>query len=110
PAAREAGPSLLKCLADRTREVRQRAATALARIGPAMITPLIRQLGKDAPEAREAAATALAEFGAEAEPAVQSLLLNLKDDNRDVREASARALGRIGPAASLATSVLGELL
>jgi hypothetical protein len=61
-------------------------------------------------EARERAAFALASLGPDALPATRALMAALTDANPAVRVAAAQALGRIGPGASAAIAPLSAAL
>lgn len=61
-------------------------------------------------EARQRAAFALASLGPDAQPATRALMAALADPNPGVRVAAAQALGRIGPAASAALAPLSAAL
>lgn len=103
-AAREARLPVLF----RDREPADAAVDALARIGAPSLPPLCTALSSPDPEIRKRAATALARIGPDAAPAVPDLIAALQDDNQDVRKQVIRALGQIGPAAASAVSVLAE--
>ena len=61
-------------------------------------------------EARERAAFALASLGPDALPATRALMAALTDANPAVRVAAAQALGRVGPGASAAIAPLSAAL
>lgn len=89
-------PALLRALHDPRADVRWRAATALARIGPSAVDGLTRKLEDPDPVVRQAAAYALGEMREDAESSVPSLLLLTKDQNPDVRSSAAYSLAMIG--------------
>jgi HEAT repeat protein len=88
---------LVESLRDSDSDVRQRAASALGKLGPtagAAATDLVKLL-KD-PEVGVRPAAALGRFGAAASAASPDLVELLKDPEVDVRLAAANTLGRLG--------------
>lgn len=90
--------------------LRETAADALARIGPASIPALLRALESEDPAVRARATLAFARMGPEASPAVGALARALQDPDADVRRGAARALGQIGPAAETAIPALAAAM
>lgn len=102
----EAVPSLVAALRDPDAATRERAATALGRIGPparAAIEPLIATFVDDDLYLRGAAAVALGQIGRDAVPA---LIRAIGDADEQVRWSAAIALGRLGPQARAAVAPL----
>ncbi len=90
---------LIDQLSDETREVRERAAEALGKIGePAKeaIPALLEALGDEAREVRERAAEALGKIGKPAKGAIPVLIEALNDESDRVRESAAEALEKLG--------------
>lgn len=90
--------------------VRQTATDSLARIGPAAIPALIDALKDPNAEVRDRAAQALARMGPPARQAVPQLIAALQDPDWKVRRSAARALGQIGPDAEKAVPALIEII
>lgn len=76
------------------------AVKALVQIGPPAVGALIDALGNESPEVAQAAVKAL---GGIAEPALEPLLLTLKEGNATLRKYVAQALGQMeeGPQAAV---------
>jgi HEAT repeat protein len=136
PAARAAVPALIDALKDPeeperhrdpepsdrpapverapARTVRDRAAEALGKIGPAAkdaVPALSRALNDPDKAVGTRAAEALGRIGPAAKAAVPALLTAFKDDKRRaVGDRAAEALGRMGPAAKTAVPVLSRAL
>jgi CubicO group peptidase (beta-lactamase class C family) len=109
-APEDAVPALVAALADTDARVREDAAQALGRIGPAArdaIDPLVATFSGTDPYVAGAAAIALARIGAEAVPA---LLRALTDADASVRWSAAITLGRLGDAAREAAPALAIAL
>lgn len=84
---------LIKCLDNKNLYVREVAAVALGKIGDVRaIEPLIRCLNDDYWWVRIEAGCALVKIG---EPAVETLIQYLKDENPDVREQAMEVLTKI---------------
>ena len=92
---------------DRDSWMRQEAAAALGKMGPAATAALTEMFKDDDVFVRDAAAKAMKEVGPTTIPALTALLRD-KDDN--VRWAAADALGYQGPKAKTAVPALAELL
>lgn len=108
--AANAVPALVAALADPDARVREDAAAALGRIGPAAraaIGPLVATFADTDPYLAGAAAVALARIGTEAVPA---LVVALADAKENVRWSAAIALGRLGSAALEAAPALARAL
>ena len=86
--------------------IRETAADALWRIGPAAVPALIERLQDPDAYVRFLAARSLAHLGPDAEAAVPELMVALDDPEELVRRQAARALGQIGPAAAEAIPML----
>jgi HEAT repeat protein len=82
--------------ADPDAAVANEAAASLARIGPAGVPYLTAALRHGSPTVRQRAASALAAVGPEARAATAELLRALKDDSPAVRAVAAHALGEVG--------------
>lgn len=109
--AKEAGPQLVKLLADKDWATALAAAEALATIDPAAeaaVPVLAEALRSPEPAVRQRAVFALGRFGKAARPAVPALIQALKDPS--VRASAAYTLGRIGPDAAEAVGPLTALL
>jgi HEAT repeat protein len=76
--------------------VANEAAAALAKIGRAGVPYLIAALKHERAAVRQRAAAALALIGPEARSAAPALLTALKDDSAQVRAVAAKALGEVG--------------
>jgi HEAT repeat protein len=100
-------------LGDRLRDpreeerVRSWAATALARIGETGLSELVESLKSENAFTRRKAASNLGTMEAKAEPATQSLIDHLDDEDIDVRRCAGDALGSIGKSAI--SRLVGEL-
>lgn len=90
--------------------VRQTATDSLARIGLPAMPALIDALRDPSADVRDRAAQALARIGPPARQAVPSLIDALNDPDWRVRRSAARALGQIGPAAEEAVPALIEVI
>ena len=99
-------PSLTDELPLRNWTIRETAADALWRIGPAAVPALIDSLKDPDGYVRFLAARSLAHLGSDAEAAVPALIVALDDPEELVRRQAARALGQIGPAAADAIPAL----
>jgi HEAT repeat protein len=103
-------PALIAALGDANGLfVRQSAAVALERIGPAAaeaVPALIQALGDADENVRAKAAVALGRIGPAAAEAVPALIQALGDADENVRAKGAVALGGIGPAAAEAVPAL----
>lgn len=85
------------------------AVRALARLGPAASSYLVRMLLKhDRAEARQLAAHTLGQMGVAAEPAVPALARALADPSRNVRLTAADALAHLGTRAAPAVPALAR--
>src|SRR5262249_39920132 len=105
--AAPAAEALAALLKDRRRGVREAAAVALLRIGKASVAPLRKTLRDEADaETRVLGLVALGAIGAEAAPAVETIVEALKDKDTEVRKYAARALGRIGVKSKEVTEAL----
>jgi HEAT repeat protein len=99
PAAKDSVPALIDALKSNAGGLRQTAASALEKIGPAAVPALIDALkGKDE-ELRQVAALALGNIGPAAKDSVPALIGAVKDKEGKVRMAAADALYKMGPAA-----------
>lgn len=76
--------------------IRQEAALALVRIGPAAVPHLTEALRDASPQVRQAAAFALGEVGPAAREAIPLLAVRLGDGDEWVRRTCASALARLG--------------
>ncbi|HAJ61412.1 MAG TPA: PBS lyase [Cyanobacteria bacterium UBA8543] len=101
---------LIEKLTDNDFRVRHDAADAVVKIGSPAVPFLIEALKTDSKQVRWRAASALAEIGAEASSAVPSLMVMLHDEDEYIRRIAAYALGKIGPQASSAVPNLIEAL
>ena len=108
PGGIRAPVPLERPVAFRNRSPADAAVDALARIGTPSLPPLCIALTSSDPEIRQRAATALARIGPDAAPAVPDLIAALQDNNEEVRKQVIRALGQIGPAAASAVPALAE--
>jgi HEAT repeat protein len=90
--------------------VRQTATDSLARIGLPALPELIVALKDPHADVRDRAAQALARIGPPASQAVPALVDALRDPDWRVRRSAARALGQIGPAAEAAVPALIDVI
>lgn len=90
--------------------VRQTATDSLARIGMPALPALIEALKDPQASVRDRAAHALARMGPPASQAVPALIDALEDPDWRVRRSAARALGQIGPSAEAAVPALIEVI
>ena len=99
-------------LNNENRILKNKAADALKKIGPAAIPAYIEILGgkKTAESIRYSAVDALGGFGPAAKEAVPVLVDSLKEQNFRIRSKAAVALGRIGRDAKDAITALKEVL
>jgi HEAT repeat protein len=81
--------------ADPDTAVANEAAASLARIGRAGVPYLVGALKHERAAVRQRAAAALARIGPEARSAAPALLMALKDDSAPVRAVTAHALGEV---------------
>jgi HEAT repeat protein len=106
-------PALISALKDKCRPVRQNAALALGRIGPAAknaVPALLDALRDKRDQQRWIFAKTLGEIGPAAKSAVPALIDVLTDPTEDAWENAAVALGEIGPdAAGAAVPALVKL-
>jgi len=109
-AGKEAIPSLIACLKEKTRLGNKMAPDGLARIGPDAIPALIETMGFEDPYARYEAISAVCQMRAKGKPAVPALIKALDDDNRYVRINACKALYWIGPDAKEAIPALVKKL
>ena len=93
--AKEAIPSLMRCLADPHQGVRWKAAEALARMGTGALPAVAAALENPDPDVRWRAAVVLGDVGGAG--AAEALVRALRDEDRYVRSRAEQALGRIGP-------------
>lgn len=109
PLAKPAIPALVELHNDR--RTAERAAWALAAIGPDAVLPFAKALTNKDPAVRmDAAMTLGSHFGAAAQPAIPALLHSLKDQDARVRHCAGVALGRIGREPDLVIPALTEHL
>lgn len=101
---------LIEKLTDNDFRVRHDAADAVVKIGSPAVPFLIEALKAESKQVRWRAASALAEIGAEASSAVPSLIAMLHDEDEYIRRIAAYALGKIGPQASSAVPNLVDAL
>ncbi|MDW8308068.1 MAG: HEAT repeat domain-containing protein, partial [Verrucomicrobiales bacterium] len=94
--AAAAAPELARALRDPQGRIRQEAALALLRIGPAAVPHLTDALRDGSPQVRQAAAFALGEIGPAARAAVPMLAHRLGDGDEWVRRTCAGTLARLG--------------
>jgi HEAT repeat protein len=87
-------------------ESRDKAAFALAGLGPKAVEPLTRALTNQDAAVRVTAANALGSFGPDAKGAVAALVRSLADTNRLVRQQAAQSLGEIALQPELMTPAL----
>jgi HEAT repeat protein len=87
--------TLIESLGDSDPEVRIHVGSALARMGPGAVAPLIEALRDKAPLRRAGAAYALAQMKADARTALPVLLETLRDTETAVRRQAAYAISRI---------------
>lgn len=107
PPTAQSVPALVAALRDPDPTVREQAAVALGRLGPAAreaIGPLVATFSDEDLYLRGAAAVALGQIGSDAVPA---LVRALGDTSGDVRWSAAIALGRLG---SQARDAVGALI
>lgn len=97
-------------LRDRSAQVREKAGSALAAIGPAAIPYLGEALGDADPAVRVVAAASLGQLSPAERAAMAPLLRALRDTEPAVHLQAAEALGRFGPAAHDAVPGLMEAL
>ncbi len=90
----------------RERSAEQTTIDALASIGEPAVPALVAVLKDPDPLLRQNAARALARMGPAAEPAMSELIAALQDNDAGVRKFATRALGEIGPPASKAVPAL----
>ena len=88
-------PALIKALSD-TNPVHDMAASALARMGPPALSPLIAALNDENPSIRSGAAAALGQMGEAATDAVPALIKALDDTDASVHRSASEALKNIG--------------
>jgi HEAT repeat protein len=100
-----ATPFLEPLSRDDDREVRSWALWALSRLGPAGLAVICAALRDGTIECRLDAVNALAKLGADAEPAVSSLVSALRDEDTRVRNRAMSTLGKLGSRA-----ILGPLM
>lgn len=86
------------------------AIAALARQGSAAVPGLVAALASPRERVRQAAAIALGRIGPAAKPAEAALLAALQDKDGDVREMAAQALGRTGADPATAVPALASRL
>jgi HEAT repeat protein len=99
----------IKALNVENSHVRERAAHALAEIGPAAVPALVAAMGDPNWAVREGAARALGDMGSPAAPALPALIKALDDENIWVQWWAGSALVRIGPpAVPLLVIALGD--
>ncbi len=111
PVAAPAIPALIIALSTPSADLRKSAVDALGKIGPLAITATVGALGDHNPYVREGAAKALGLMGADAAPAVSSLIIvALTDQDLAVRCSAIEALGAIGPVAVSAVPALIKIL
>ena len=103
-------PAVLAALAaalwDQSHEVRQKAGSALAAMGPAAIPYLARALDDTDPEVRAQAASLLGQLSPGDRAAIPPLIRALSDTEPAVRVQAATALASFGPAARAAVPAL----
>ncbi len=97
---------LIEKLTDNDFRVRHDAADAIVKIGSPAVPFLIAGLKDENKQVRWRAASALAEIGAEASSAVPALIVTLQDEDEYIRRIAAYALGKIGLEASAAVPKL----
>jgi HEAT repeat protein len=102
--------ALAAALGDQDAEVRQKAGSALAAIGPNAIPFLIKALEHSNPLVRAVAATSLGQLSPADRAAIRPLIRALRDTEPSVRLQVAAALGHFGAAASAAVPGLIESL
>jgi hypothetical protein len=86
--------------------MREISIDSLARIGAPAVPALVEVLTDPSPVLRQRAAQALARIGPDARDAVPDLIVALQDRDEDVRKNVARALGQIGTEARAAVPAL----
>jgi HEAT repeat protein len=86
--------------------MREVSIDSLGRIGAAAVPALVEVLTDPNPVLRQRAAQALARIGPDARDAVPDLIVALQDRDEEVRKSVARALGQIGPEARAAVPAL----
>jgi HEAT repeat protein len=101
PAGRKAAPLLLaRFPQEKQRSAQAALVTALLRMGPEQITPVLEAINEvGVPYLRAQTLTALVNPSIPAKDAVPHLIKGLKDPIDVVRRAAADALGSLGPAA-----------
>ncbi|MGL5065382.1 MAG: HEAT repeat domain-containing protein [Microcoleus sp.] len=106
-------PALCQALNSENRQLRWRAAAAIASIGSdaaAAVPNLTRTLQDNDAYVRRIAAYALGKIGQPATTAVPDLMLLLADSDTNLRRSSASALGQIGsPAAAAIPGLIARL-
>lgn len=103
-------PLLERLVLDDDPAVRDAAAAAMARIGPAAVPLLIRLVGSGEPELQWRAAHALQRIGPRADAALAALQKSAKDDDVQVRIESLDAIWRIsGDSEAIALPMVQEL-
>ncbi len=114
--AEGAVPSLIQALGRRNpvfppdEDLPGKAAEALARIGSAAVSPLIKALKDEHYLIRAGAADALGRIGPAAASAIAALAEALRDERMIVRASAAKALGRMGETAAPAVPALARAL
>jgi RNA polymerase sigma factor (sigma-70 family) len=94
-AAKGANPDLIRALADKDQEVRQRAGIALVRVGAEAVPALVEALKDKDPVIRAGSAQVLGEMGSTvAASAVPALVKAMGDEDKRVREAAGWAYKR----------------
>ncbi|GAB4206178.1 MAG: hypothetical protein Fur006_63040 [Coleofasciculaceae cyanobacterium] len=101
---------LIEKLTDTDFRIRHDAADAIVKIGSPAVPFLINALKNEDKQVRWRAASALADIGAEASAAVPALITALHDADEYIRRIATYALGKIGPEASTAVPDLIEAL
>ncbi len=107
PDARTAAPALVERL--KLDDLPLEITSALQSIGPGALPPILPLLKESRPDWRQRAALALAGMGPGAKEAVPELIDALRDSEPEVRSCAARALSNIGPAARPALPALAAL-
>src|SRR5260370_37926323 len=112
PKAASAIPEVIALLEDENFEIGNRASECLARLGPAAVKALIKELRSESPIGPIRAGECLRQMGPKAKSAVPELIDIAKDATLDfsTRDGSIWALGRIYRHARKAIAVLIELL
>ncbi|MCO6042714.1 HEAT repeat domain-containing protein [Aeoliella sp. ICT_H6.2] len=91
--------ALIDFLQHTDRDIRDAATSALVKIGPEAVPPLVSRLDDEKRDYRAAAATALGALGPTAKSAIPALIEALKDEDRRVQSSAAQSLHEIGPEA-----------